>query len=486
MLDPALFKGPPSPDRFYASINAIGKNLVECEKRGVVPPMYRFGAKEVCAGCLQEISPPKKPQRCSACKAVLFCSQECSKRAWNTNVAGGPKHKDLCSDNARHMLRLPDSRAIIEQFPWGRIETDGSFSRDIARGRFGVYGNNVGFWSDSGGLASHRASATHYKVPYTNSDIMKEMLASLDHLDGKDLLKPKHLTDEEGWRLPSDLIPYRDFTSHADKRPILVTDFGEPVKDWDSWYRWRKLPKESTAALLMHYPLSVYQLVVECLKVTHPRKGSVAKRIPLHIHVLGVEVELNYVPLFSELALLLPYHDIKLVLFGFSAHRIVAEARKHPQSVAAKCSLSTPVFSYTAPKECGSGTIDIYLHGNSPIWTPNEHRGTSNSGSSGLYGGRPDVLVACNAGLTTYPDWTPVVRAAHYFQIPFGVTEYTEQSAEHQRAMFPMMIGLDLVKKRDEYVIELNPFQHPGQRAVPMVRLPNLYNGFTMVVFKND
>ncbi|KAK7472192.1 hypothetical protein VKT23_000314 [Stygiomarasmius scandens] len=471
-----------SPDQYYFSINALGKDLAACEKRGSVPSDYDFGVQEVCICCRQSILPPKKPLRCSACKAVLYCSQQCSKRAWNIpDPPGHPTHKELCAANARHMLRLPDAQAVVKQFPWGRLEKDGTFNRDIARGRFGVYGNDVGFWSDKGGHAPHRRRGSRGPSSYVDSSLLTQIFGESDFLDGKDLLKTDHLNDEEGWKLPSDLIPYRNF-ANADKRPTLVTEFGEPVKDWNSWYRWRKLPKDSPAVLLMDYPLSVYQLVTECLKITHAKKGSPVKRVPLHIQMLGVEVELNYLPLFSELALLLPYHDIKLVMFGFSPHRIIAEARKHRKSVAAKCSPSIPIFSYKAPQECGSGTIDVYLHGDTPTWSPTEH-----SDASSPYG-RPDALVACNAGLASYPEWGPVVAATHFFRIPFGVTEYAEQSAEHQRTHFIKMLmrTSSLAREEKDYPIEWNPFQKPGQRNLPVIRMPNMVNGFTMVVFKND
>lgn len=197
------------------------------------------------------------------------------------------------------MLRLPETQAIVQQFPWGRLETDGSFNRDVARGRFKVLGgSDMGFWSHKGGPVPHQNAGpfSSHDDPNGYQASFQQLFQSFNHLDGKDLLKDKHLSDEAGWKLQSHLIPYRHFSS-ADKMPVLVTDFGEPIKDWDSWYRWRKIPKESPAALIMDFPMSVYQLVVNCLEITDATKGSEAKRIPLHIQMLGVEVELNYVPL---------------------------------------------------------------------------------------------------------------------------------------------------------------------------------------------
>lgn len=178
---------------------------------------------------------------------------------------------------------------------------------------------------------------------------------------------------------------------------------------------------------------------------------------------------------FSELALLLPYHDIKLVGFGSIVQKLVEEAkRNHPTSLAANTDLNTPVFTYEAPDECGSGTIAIHLDGASKSWP----RPTSTN--------KPDAVVACNAGLGSYPEWIPVIQAVHELDIPFGVTEYAEQSAETQRSNFPKMLWHSAARPKplDEYVIDLNPFQRPGQRALPMYKLPNVVNGFTLVVNK--
>jgi hypothetical protein len=69
------------------------------------------------------------------------------------------------------------------------------------------------------------------------------------------------------------------------------------VKDWKSWYEWRRLPLESPAALLMHFPLTVYWLLVDTLKVTSPQAGSTEERKSLVVHYIGAETELNFLPM---------------------------------------------------------------------------------------------------------------------------------------------------------------------------------------------
>ncbi|KAH9839866.1 uncharacterized protein C8Q71DRAFT_744582 [Rhodofomes roseus] len=361
------------------------------------------------------------------------------------------------------MERLPETQAILRMFPWGRLESDGTFNFDIARARLDVLGSSgYGYWSHRGGSAPH----ANVGPMGLGADPTFGGLLKLDNfIDGNDLLKKKHLTDEQGWKLPSRLIPYLDFTHSSAKQPVIVTELPERIRDWKSWYAWRGLPLESPAALLMAAPLSVYQLLVRCLEVTKPSAGSADKRVSLIVHLLGVEVELNHVPLFAELVLLLPYHDIKLVFFGGAVKAVVDAARKKPGALAAQ----DPVYTYRAPDALGAGALSVHFHGETKEWTPE--------------GEVPDAVVACNAGLGSYPEWIPVVRATHWAGIPFAVTEYAEQSAEHQRSLFPAYLAGGC-EPREDYPIALNPFQQPGQRMVGVVRLPNAYNGFTLTVVK--
>lgn len=131
------------------------------------------------------------------------------------------------------------------------------------------------------------------------SAFARKIAAAFYHLDGCDLLHHKgHLTDEEGWKLKPELISYRDMVNIPEERwPVLITDFEGGVVDWNSWYKWRKLPQESPAALLMSFPMSMYQLITHALKLTSPDAASPNHRKSLNICLLGAEIELNFVPL---------------------------------------------------------------------------------------------------------------------------------------------------------------------------------------------
>ncbi|KAJ7680716.1 hypothetical protein DFH06DRAFT_427451 [Mycena polygramma] len=415
-------------------------------------------------------------------------------------MANAKTHKELCADNKRHMLRVPAVNAILLQFPWGRLEKDGTFSVEIARGRFNVLGAaGFGYWSHRGGPMAHLSTGSMPEQLAKQGSMGKkaqEISAMFDHLDGSALLDTRHTTDRDGWKLEPELIPFLTFSSLW-VPPRLATKM--EIKDWASWYAWRRIPMESPAALLLHFPMSVYWLLVDTLRVADPKAGSPDRpRIQLNIQYIGAEVELNFLPLFSELALLLPYTDIKMICFGQAVHTLVSGAKaSHPKSIAAQASPAHPVYSYTAPDENGAGRIQIYLHGTASHWTPADADATLSP-----YG-RPDAIAAPNAGLGSYTAWYPVIVYAHQADIAFGVTEYAEQSCETQLMLFPQLLYAEAARpgsvigqvpgapsveaarkaaeKHWEYQVELNPFQRPGQRSVP-TKLPNVPNGFTIKV----
>ena len=48
------------------------------------------------------------------------------------------------------MEKVPLVQAIVKQFPWGRIEKDGTFAEDFILAYFGVLGHEgFGYWSSA-------------------------------------------------------------------------------------------------------------------------------------------------------------------------------------------------------------------------------------------------------------------------------------------------------------------------------------------------
>jgi hypothetical protein len=99
------------------------------------------------------------------------------------------------------------------------------------------------------------------------------------------LRSDKHLDEMDGWKLPAEEIPWLTF-SEGRKAPSFPPTFEH---NWTSYYKWRGLPLNSPAALLLHWPLTIYRLLF-LLGFLHLETGGTVRR-KLSIHLLGVEVK---------------------------------------------------------------------------------------------------------------------------------------------------------------------------------------------------
>lgn len=182
-------------------------------------------------------------------------------------------------------------------------------------------------------------------------------------------------------------------------------------------------------------------------------------------------------------------------MFGPGINELLKKANKLKKPASCLARQST-IYSYTAPKSSGSGSIKIsFSPSASPFLLGEDLRGNANTGIK-----RPDAMIAFNAGLATYLEWKSVVIASRAFSIPFAVTDYQEISMESDiRLLMRQLVGLRHIfwadarlsgeeerkveeAMRDQYVHGLNPFMLLGPRPHPIGGGPSAVNGFEMVI----
>ncbi|KAF7365824.1 hypothetical protein MVEN_00456500 [Mycena venus] len=452
--------------------------------------------------CLSASGDKWTPKRCSGCLGNYYCSKACQTADWkpisgrSTNQPG-VYHKDWCKViRDKYMPQLPYFQAQLTQFPWGRLERDGTFSNKFLQARFDVLDSDyrkAGFWTVPERINPHDNSddpllisaAQPFMRPTDNTNLKGythgAMMLALEEWP----------SDVEGWKLQDEaLIPHIFFTDQFQPPPRPRPG---QVRDWKSWYDWRGLSLESPAAVLMDHVLTTYYLLTETLKVVdlqHPLN----ERQVVDVHYLGAETELNYLPLFSELALLLPNTHINLTVFSPATHDLLERAKQHyPRSIAAR---EGPVWEYTAPRPTGGGSIAISLY-HAPPLPPiarqlqlRPFKGMWQRSVMMLAPKEPDALVALNAGILAHSTWHEVVSCATMANIPFACTDYAQQSAQMCADHIPKWLNeasrsfppgenmhQELVRQRTRPVT-VNPFHRPGQRPISQVRSPNLGNGF--------
>ncbi|KAJ6524409.1 hypothetical protein DFH09DRAFT_1372161 [Mycena vulgaris] len=445
-----------------------------------------------CYRCKETHDSGHKLSVCSSCKAVEYCSTKCQMDDWKgvgtlPRVAGSNSHKRKCPWAKASMEQWPQVRAIQALFPWSaylKSPRAMAWIPNQVELLLGLKGDGAanGYWQEPADIKDLHDSENPYR---TTSP------AYICH--GSMLLRAALPSHTDAWTLPAAHIPLLAFEDAESRIPALH-DSGA-VRDWATWYEWRKLPRESPVALRMDVVLTVYHLLTAVLGVVVTSPAATTSRRTLVVHFVGAEKELNIVPLFSELALLIPNVDIFLTLFGPACKTLCdIAAQKYPGSLATKGT----VFKYTAPTALGGSTLRVKIDGR------------ENYGLEGTED-RPDALVlfmptslAENAGLFAYMTWQIVYNYVSRKGIPWGITEYhMDEALEYEGHMVQwrdlaiyaceLSVQRGMIS-REELGRELaalegaqargagvNPFMRPGLMQSDTL-VARAYNGFVLRV----
>jgi hypothetical protein len=318
------------------------------------------------------------------------------------------------------MERVPQVKEVLNYFPWGRLASDDTFShvspilpslfkldvdmigrsKDYFLAERNLLGSSgYGYWSSSPIFAPHESSADimggQNEIQKALEEIFQNQDSSKKYLSGYMLLGKSHSNEKIGWHgIPDDQIPWFNFS--AKHQPPKCIEAGQTLKSWKEWHEWRGISRNSPVALVMFQVMSVYYMLVDALDIKPLGPGE---KKTLEIHFLGAEVELNCIPLFGGLSLLLPGYHLEITFFGHSVLKLTSQAeKKHKDSLAGR---EGPIFEYKAPESLGSGSVAVTLYRDQALWT----LGLRNTKT-------PDVLVALNAGLSAYQnEWDHVISA---------------------------------------------------------------------------
>ncbi|KAF8963774.1 hypothetical protein BDZ97DRAFT_1819120 [Flammula alnicola] len=254
------------------------------------------------------------------------------------------------------------------------------------------------------------------------------------------------------------------------------------------YYKWRGLPAESPACLLLHWPLTVYRLlfILELVEKEVPNE-----RRHLLVHLVGIEMEVDFLPIFGELALLFPNTDIELVLFGPGVIRIIQDASRQPD-----CLANQPtIFQYTAPEVSGGGTVRVSFSYEGPFWGIPTRPSQRNlivarcphwmqCRARGIH-----PLVRCHSGLR---GWQNSFRITDYREISLRINVRLGLKENLIHALNGLRADLELTREEEQAIRDkldysyshgLNPFMRLGpEYRQDGICGPQAVNGFEMVV----
>ncbi len=276
-------------------------------------------------------------------------------------------------------------------------------------------------------------------------------------------------SEEERWKL-APLLPV-DSGSVDSWWPDSAA--GKKLANWSQYCSRRRLSNQSYAPLLLHSPLSLYNAILS--------SDYLMRRDELIIHLVGLQgsTQWNSLPLYRELALLLPQmKKVKIIVFGTVSEEI-EEIRRLRKDGGADARV---LLSYRAPEKLGGCELTIELSGHNNSW------GAKDCDEQGGINEKPQVVFAHNVNLpavsksTTQP-WKTILYECLNRSISFVCTELEENTIElSQKEVIPPIIQ----SVPNQYKIspkdvknKLNGFRCPA--AKPRFA-PAFSNGFLLIV----
>ncbi|XAR65006.1 hypothetical protein NMG60_11008939 [Bertholletia excelsa] len=359
------------------------------------------------------VGPPVR--RCARCEAVAYCSVSHQISHWSF-------HKEECERLEQQMKRAD----VLNEFPFtfahqATVQVcEGRETRCSFLTKRGIH--QQGMWKHECCCAGSVASSNCSR-----------------------LIK--------GWNLPSTLCPCTGPSS-----PIP-----EQLSGWEHYYEWRSIPLDSPVALLLHWPLTLYQAIqlAAAGKLIHEIRNE------LRIHYLGPDKELHQLAAFGELRALFPGVEVHIELVGpaipqfRNGERICIDSYANCADKQCSCNYSRENLSSLRVDRTSAVTIRL-------------HKGHYHD----LYGdilkdSLPHLIFAANAGIAVYKSWLPTIELIKELNVPAVFSDYCEEASYLAASCLSTISG-----HPPSIPIQLNPFRQPMVVEDSVLHLPCYSNCF--------
>ncbi|CAM8879808.1 unnamed protein product [Rhodiola kirilowii] len=343
------------------------------------------------------LGPPKR--LCNRCKAVSYCSV-------SHQLAHSREHREDCERLEQQMKRVDDVNEFPFEFaPEATIQVfEKTETRCSVLSKLGVHRLGMWLWECSCGK-------------------------SVTLLDCARV--------DDGWKLPCEFCPCRAPASPLAK--ILTS--------WKDYYEWRCIPLDSPAALLIHWPLTVYHAI----QIAKAKNLLPDIHDSLSIHYLGPERELTQLAVFGELCTLFPGLQVKIEMFGpaISAHR---DGTRIDLDGSVSCNgqdFSRTSLTNCSKRELGKdGTSGVTIHLRRGLYHERFGEKVKNF--------VPDIIIAPNAGIAAYQSWLATIELIKEQNMCAIFSDYCEEACHLAAGCMSRAAGISLTVP-----IQLNPFRQP-------------------------
>ncbi|KAI8822995.1 uncharacterized protein EV422DRAFT_387526 [Fimicolochytrium jonesii] len=378
-----------------------------------------------CFTCKKEID--GKASQCSACKAMIYCSAECSKKDW-------PQHKPICPGFKANMQRVDKEK--LHDLPFD-------------------------FYNSEKQLASYNQVAFLAQKDVHNVGVFRRLCGCYSHLQYGELAAV-HIQQMQSGQLADPLERFKLLGLSNELFPLSAPyPEGYNVREIDSWkkyYELKKLSMDDPAALVLEVPLTVWHILNKFVLDKLETKPD--GRRALTIHMAGVEKEADLCTLFELLLSLIPKTDIALHMISPSV-----SSRVPPQHA-----------TIGIRNEQMDSTILITLR--ESLYGEPHITGDAYKAEGLPFGtGKPDVVIIMNSSLISSPSWLPTVRLLIENRQKTILTEQMEHTVDMIAKQLDL-IGCPLTVKP-----EVNPFRQPVYQWKKDTNLPGWSNAFIYGIF---
>ncbi|MCO5579481.1 hypothetical protein L7F22_033336 [Adiantum nelumboides] len=232
------------------------------------------------------------------------------------------------------------------------------------------------------------------------------------------------------------------------------------METWSDYYVWRGLPLDSPAAILLHFPLTLY-FSLHLVAAKTFKNDMLTKRI-LNIHYLGPNHELYQLEFFAELSVILQVEHIHIDMIGpdVPTFRNLEEFElfRLPKCSDGDCECKSP--SAKEPLNC---RVTV------KIWAGLYHDVYKQVAETF----RPDFIFAPNAGVAAFSSWVPTMELIHRLQVPAIFTDFCEEATILASKCIQEVLQCEVT-----IPMQINPFRQPITPPCKVMELPTYSNCF--------
>ena len=428
-------------------------------------PLYQIRDKPdqpycdiICGGCKSTASRIAEYMQCTQCKAVKYCSKDCQRLDWKKGGLAPfcyRKHQLLCpilkAANEEFNSSEDKGKSLRKYFRWADQHHPkvGSFFELSFLARLGLHKrSDTSFWS-----APSPMTGVYENIEAgTTANKYARPKAGSFH-NGVMLLRSKFPPLSYGW------VNLKDGEYPPPKKAPNDTS-KLPINNWKQYMEYRGLSPTSVAPLLLHNILTVYEM----LKELNMQSGEKL------VCMLGPEIELNMIPLFGELAYLMPNIDLTLVMISPSVKKICDEAKSHPDSIISKAPALGPNIVVYENNPTNFGRIRVALYPTKEYF----HEAQDLP--------KCQAALGLNAGIEAYTTWHPTLLQLVRSDIPFVVSDHSVISIEGITGkIIPSIRNRNTDFRPLGLESKLNPFHSPVTRDIGIMYLPNVNNGYLLI-----